>query len=118
MLVNYYSNESNFHHYSATLTDFSLGERGYVNIESVYLLEEGSKTPVNEKGATVFSPYIEITWELFHPTAGMQFEFIGSFRIFYDGGSGAIVSITVGDETILSFEDGQKALLEWAKTVR
>ena len=120
-MIEYYSNDANYFHYVAIIN--SCNNVGSLIIENVDTLDEGERAKkdlenIKREGAVrIYSLDIEQTWGLFSPYVGMEFEFIGSFRIFYDGGTGAIVEITVGGNEILDFESGKEALLQWAATV-
>ena len=118
-MVEYYSDDANYYRYEATVSSFSKKE-GTAGIELSSVAYEDERAPTaegNSRWAMVFSPNLDATWAAFRPEPGLRFEFIGNLRIFYDGGEGVIVSITVRGERILSFEDGKAALLEWARHV-
>ena len=117
-MIKYYSNDDNYHHYRATIKECY--EIGSIEIENIIHYEDcgpdglilRESEPVN-----VFSLNIEQTWQDFSPYVGLEFDFIGNFRIFFDGGIGVVVQIMVDGNEILSFESGKEALLQWAATV-
>ena len=119
-MVDYYSNDKNYFQYEATISRFSKKDgEAAIQLASIRYIDEGAPTAEgNSNWARVFSPDLDATWNAFLPEIGLRFKFIGNLRIFYNGGEGAIVSITVRGETILSFENGKAALLEWAKQMR
>lgn len=119
-MTKFYSDNKNFHHYKATIKDFSKTGGEWLKIDNILPLEKDDHSNFMVSGETVLvhSTNIDYTWELLAPENGLEFEFMGSFRVFFDGCPGAIVQITIDGEEILSFDDGKEALLSWAKTIR
>lgn len=124
-MVNYYSNDSNFSWFIGTVTTSSRGTNQYghftyhLEMTDYILYEEGgSLRPVDIRGGwTIFSPDIERTWDKLNPHPGLEIRFRGTTRIFFDGCPMAIVELVSGGETVLTFEEGKSALLEWARQV-
>lgn len=118
-MADYYSNDSNFNKYKASIKD--VHNDGYLEIESIKKMQEDggeiSIDNINFVTARVFSKDIKKTMELFDPIIGESFYFIGSFKIFYDGCPVAIVQISIGDIEVLNYSEGKAALLEWASKV-
>ena len=118
-MVDYYSNDSNFNKYEASIKD--VYNDGYLEIESIKKIQvDGEKISIdniNFVTARVFSSDIKETMELFNPKIGKSFYFTGSFKIFFDGCPVAIVQISIGDIEILNYSDGKATLLEWASKV-
>ena len=115
-MIKYYSDNSNYHHYRATI--YEEDSVGIIRIKDTISLENSQDFQLDIRNDTmrVYSPDIEHTWELFNPYVGMEFEFIGAFFIFYNGGTNAIVQISVDGNEILDFDSGKEALLTWAST--
>lgn len=120
-MVKYYSNDSNFYQYKANIIQVSQKSTGYINIDSIECLSESSSQSlhknINYCTARIFSPNIELTWDELKPEIGMEIEFYGTFRVFYDGCPAAIIQLSLNGNEILSYNDGKEALVEWAKTV-
>ena len=117
-LIKYYSDDSNFNLYTATIYDLYYAI-GYLCIESIFCVDNEEIVISNKREtARLFSEDIEETWKIFNPYVGMEITFVGTFEVFFDGCNPAIISLKVGDKEIVSYAEGKKALLEWAATVR
>ena len=117
-MVEFYSNDSNFRTYEAVVKDCAAEPAGILTIKSIIMKgEEKQVKGINYLYARVFSSNIEDTWRCFAPHIGLKFEFVGTLAVFFDGCPAAIISITVRGEQILLYEEGKKALLEWASQV-
>ena len=116
-MVSFYSDDSNYYKYEATITDFSKTEKeAYVELGDILYIDEGApRAELNSRWAAVFSRRLDEAWAEFKPEIGLRFEFVGNLRVFYDGGTGVIVSLTARESLIISFDDGKAALLEWAR---
>lgn len=117
-MIEYYSNDANFTWFEATIRECDNNEYGYITIQDIAVVD--NKKPLektNYTQARIYSPDIEETWNSFNPYVGLRFEFRGTMAVFFDGCPPAIVEIFYNEQTILSFEDGKAALLEWAKTI-
>lgn len=117
-MVNYYSNDSNFHSYSAVIEDYSKKEPGYLKLTSIDPLEENISTEgIDHITARIFSEQIEKTWSDLNPVTSLSLEFVGTFKCFFDGCPAAIIQITVRNEEILSTDAGKSSLIKWAKQI-
>ena len=117
-MVAFYSNDSNYCTYEAVVKDLPEETTGYLSIESISRTENGEQIKnINQIKARVFSSDIDETWSRFAPEKGLKFKFVGTLKVFFDGCPAAIVSLTVEEKQILSFEEGKAALLDWAKRV-
>lgn len=119
IMVDFYSDDSNFYSYSACIKqiDTTPGSKGWISIESVQPLDGGPKSTAKYEVARVFSLDIDETWNKFSPVEGLYFEFIGTLRIFFDGCPVAIVQISIDNEIVLPYSEGKEALLNWAANI-
>ena len=114
----YYSDDSNFYKFRASIN--TVEEIGLIYINSPQSLDDRYSSDISFRDNNlmrVFSTNIETIWEKFNPTPGMEIEFYGSFAQFYNSHPYVIVEITVDGNEILSFNDGKTALLQWASTI-
>ena len=116
-MVKYYSDDSHFHRFRGTLSNYYSETRGigwlkFKTIESLdgVTVRESYKHLVTR----IYSPNLQRTWDALNPKEDLEIEFYATFEIFYDGCPPAIIQITVGDEEILTFYDGKTVLIEWA----
>ena len=116
-MVNYYSNDNNFQRYRATIKDYSKKEYGYLLFESIYSLDNDLKAETTYDYAKIFSLDTKKTWNELNPSIGLQIDFVGTFKIFFDGCPAAIVQICLNEKEILKYDEGKTSLIEWAKTI-
>lgn len=117
-MIDYYSDDTNFHHYSAIIYELSdrIGDL-YVNSVKCIGYDDMNINKWNSFYVRIFANDLEKTWESFSPLIGMEFSFEGTFEIFFDGCPGAIVSISVDGNEILSAVEGKSALIKWAEGI-
>jgi hypothetical protein len=114
-MVDFYSNDSNFDWFTATVEDAS---PTYFAIKNLTITEgDEPKELTSYHRFKVFSPDLSRTWERFDPYPGLEFRFRGTLKKFFIECPCAIVEIERDGETILTFEEGKAALLEWARQV-
>lgn len=116
-MIKYYSDDNNYHQYRAEIKELE-EKKGRFCIESIFSLENNLEVDyINYISAQVFSTNIEQTLEELAPHEGLVFDFTGTLATFFSGCPAAIVQITISGKEILTFDDGKRALLEWASTV-
>ena len=115
-MVDFYSNDSNFHWFTATVEDAS---PTYFAIKNLAIIEgdEPKELTSSRLRFKVFSPDLSRTWERFDHYLGLEFRFRGTLKMFFIECPCAIVEIERDGETILTFEEGKAVLLEWARQV-
>ncbi len=114
-MVEYYSNNSNYKWYDASVLECPGTEPGLITLHDIHN-EDGTEYGLDSLALKIFSPNIEQTWTRFNPVPDLKFHYRAAIHYFYYGYTCPIVQIIVSGEEILAFEDGKAALLEYAKT--
>ena len=114
---NYYQEETYYHHCEAEIVS---EKKPYLFIKEIYDLDinESLTYYQEETKVRVFSLDVDETWNKLQPEGEMMIQFTINFGYININYPPAIVQISYNGEEILSFEDGQAALLKWAANIR
>ena len=122
-LVKIYSNNNSYAHFSGTISWFDIDlnkpEENIMAFNEIVNLDKNERMSeefVDNIEYRIYSSDTRTVWKKLNPKKGLVITFICSDpgNVYFKN---PIVQISVGEEEILSFEEGKTALIEWAKTV-
>lgn len=115
-MIEYYSNDDNYYKAQGTIDEaLSIDDGGCILRLSGILYErevygwDPCSYAVRYEGA-------QKIWETWTPKKGMKIDFVSADRIFYDGYTWPIVSISYLGQSILDFEAGKAKLIGWVQS--